>query len=178
MDMTVKQFCEMTGLKRITVTNAIKKNFPDKVKNGVRTRLNEMESTELLKYLRLKDLPNLSKNQQVEKVHNQQIDRIDRLENLVEKLVVISTNQTEQINRLLEQPRQKQIELKQDYFSLLGYMRFKGIDEARFSEMICYGKEASRISRELNKEIRKIPDERFGQVNSYHITVLERLFEI
>lgn len=174
MTMTIKQFCEMTGLKRITVTNAVKKLFPDIIKNGKTTFLDEMQSTEILKELRIKDLPNLSKNIQVEKVQN--IDRIDRLETLVEKLVVISTNQSEQINRLLNQP--KQIELKQDYFSLLGYMRFKGIDEARFSEMICYGKEASKISREFEKPIRKVPDERFGQVNSYHISVLERLFEI
>jgi hypothetical protein len=81
-----------------------------------------------------------------------------------------------EIKEIKNQP--KQIELKQDYFSLLGYMKYKGIDEARFSEMIVYGKEASKISRELGLEIRKIPDERFGQVNSYHISVLVRLFEI
>jgi hypothetical protein len=102
--------------------------------------------------------------------------RIDKLESIVFSLAEIVKLQIEQTQKYITQP--KQIEIKQDYFSLLGYMRYKNIDEARFSEMIVYGKEASKISRELGLEIRKIPDERFGQVNSYHISVLERLFEI
>lgn len=48
----------------------------------------------------------------------------------------------------------------------------------QYKNLIKLEKEASKISRELNKEIRKIPDERFGNVNSYHIMVLEKLFEI
>jgi len=83
-----------------------------------------------------------------------------------------------QMTPLLQQSNIKQISFKQDYYSVLGYMKYRNLDEARFSEMICYGKEASKISKELNKEIRKIPDERFGFVNSYHISVLEKLFEI
>lgn len=72
----------------------------------------------------------------------------------------------------------KQIEIKQDYYSILGYMNLMNIDEAKFSEMICYGKEASKISLSMNMQIRKIPDERFGHVNSYHINVLKKVFEI
>ena len=76
------------------------------------------------------------------------------------------------------QSNMNQIEMKQDYFSILGYMNYKKINEARFSEMIIYGKEASKISRDMGLEIKKIPDERFGYVNSYHIRALEKVFEI
>jgi hypothetical protein len=176
MTMNIKQFCEMTGLTRQTILSAVKKLFPDKIKNGKVTKLNEIEATDIIRELRLKDLPNLSKNLQVEKPQN--LQKIDRLESMFVEFMKQQTETNKILLTLIQNNSQKQIELKQDYFSLLGYMRYKNIDEARFSEMIVYGKEASKISRELGLEIRKIPDERFGQVNSYHISVLERLFEI
>lgn len=71
----------------------------------------------------------------------------------------------------------KQIELKQDYFSIVGFCNKKKIPIV-FSDAIKYGKEARKISEELNYEIRKVDDERFGKVNSYHIDVLSKVFSL
>jgi len=105
-----------------------------------------------------------------------------KINNKIENMFIEFMKQQTETNKILlsliQNNQPKQIEIKQDYYSLLGYMNLKNIDEARFSEMICYGKEASRISRSMGKEIRKIPDERFGTVNSYHVEVLKLLFEI
>ncbi len=71
----------------------------------------------------------------------------------------------------------KQVEYIQDYYSIIGYANNKKITIS-FSDALKLGKEASCLSRKLNKEIRKIPDERFGFVNSYHISILSKIFEI
>jgi hypothetical protein len=172
--MTIKDFCDLTGRRRITITTAINKIMPGKIKNGITTFLNSDESTELLKELRLKDLPNLSKKEQVGKV-----SEISIISNIMMQFIESQNKfNLELIKEIKSIKQNNQIEFKQDYYSILGYMNLKKIDEARFSEMICYGKEASKISRELNKDIRKIPDERFGQTNSYHIEVLKKVFEV
>lgn len=40
------------------------------------------------------------------------------------------------------------------------------------------GKEATRLSREEGVEIRTVPDDRFGKVNSYHKAILLRVFAL
>jgi len=64
-----------------------------------------------------------------------------------------------------------------DYFSIKAYTskcRIKLV----FSEAKRIGKEAVRLSRSKNIQIRKIYDEQFGTVNSYHISVLKEVFTI
>ncbi|MFA5297258.1 MAG: hypothetical protein WC389_03520 [Lutibacter sp.] len=168
--MTIKEIASLTGLSKQTIINKVKELYPTKIEHGKTTRLNQSESIDVVNKLKVE----VSKNLTVES--NSLTDNNDLKCMFIEFMK--QQSETNKILLSLIQNQPKQIELKQDYFSLLGYMRFKGIDEARFSEMICYGKEASKISREFEKPIRKVPDERFGQVNSYHISVLERLFEI
>jgi len=71
----------------------------------------------------------------------------------------------------------KQIEFKQDYYSILGYCNLKKI-EMTFSDAIKHGKEAAKLSKEKGIEIHRIPDERWGTVNSYHISILNDIFKI
>jgi hypothetical protein len=71
----------------------------------------------------------------------------------------------------------KQIEDKQDYYTIKAYANLKKINMP-LSNAKLLGIEASSISRERNIKIGKIPDERFGQVNSYHIEVLEEVFKL
>jgi len=79
--------------------------------------------------------------------------------------------------KALNNNQSRQLEYKQDYYSIIGYANNIKLPIA-FSEAIKLGKEAANISRENNIEIRKIPDERFGYVNSYHIEVLKKVFEL
>ena len=71
----------------------------------------------------------------------------------------------------------KQIEFKQDYFSVKGYSSKQG-QQLNFSEAITLGKIASKLSRERGVEIRTIEDERFGFVNSYHVDILDEVFRM
>ena len=176
--MTIKEIMAITGLSKQTIINKIKEKYPIKIEHGKTTKLNQEESIIVVNELKVEVSKNLtvqSKDLTVEK------DKTIIVNNELKEMFVIFMKQQTETNKILlslVQQNNPKIEMKQDYFSILGYMRFRGIDEARFSEMICYGKEASKISREMGKEIRKIPDERFGIVNSYHISVLEILFEI
>jgi hypothetical protein len=77
---------------------------------------------------------------------------------------------------LIQKPIQ-QIGYTQDYYSVLGYCNQNHLP-ITFSDMIRFGREASKISREKGIEIRKIPDERYGEVGSYHVDILAKIFEV
>lgn len=102
--------------------------------------------------------------------------RIDRLENMVEKLCLAVATIPQTIIAL-QGNTQKQIEVKQDYFTIKGFMNKVSVN-VTYSEAIKLGKLASNLSREQNKEIKKVEDERFGYVNSYHIEVLQEVFAL
>jgi len=73
---------------------------------------------------------------------------------------------------------QKQIEVKQDYYTLKGYINFKQLKGLAFSDMIRLGKEAVKLSKEKSIEVRRVEDERFGFVNSYQIEILNEVFSV
>lgn len=101
--------------------------------------------------------------------------RIDRLESLVEKLILsIPTIVKETVNAVSSQ---KQLEYIQDYYSVIGYANKNRIAVA-FSDALKYGKEEKRLSVEKNIEVRKIADERWGEVNSYHVDILKEVFAL
>ncbi len=166
--MTIKEISELTGLSDDTVRNKIKDLYPNIIKNGKKTYLKKEETINVVAELRKKGFIQPTENLEVAP-KNSEVDRLDRLESLVEKLIEIIPKM---INNNV-----KQIEIRQDYYSILGYCRMKNI-ELSFSDAIHYGKEATRISKEKNIDIRKISDERFGFVNSYSVNVLDKVFEL
>lgn len=82
-----------------------------------------------------------------------------------------------EIKEIKQLQQNTQIELKQDYYSILAYCNLIK-KQITFSEAIKKGKIASQITKENNQELRKISDERFGYVNSYPIDVLEKVFKL
>lgn len=64
-----------------------------------------------------------------------------------------------------------------DYFSVLGFCNNNGF-KMGMPDMMKMGRECSRISRERDVDIKKIPDDRFGTVNAYHIEILKEVFSI
>jgi DNA-binding Lrp family transcriptional regulator len=164
MTMTIKQFCEMTGLKRITVTNAVKRLFPEIIKNGITTYLDEMQSTEIIKELRIKNLPNLSKNMQVENLQKQQNSEVmvqqftqainlftKTLEIMDKRLTNIENSQVSQVKQI-EQPKEIK-PLKQKY-SVKQYItknNIKSYNMNLFSNQV--GRALTKLSRDLHREI-------------------------
>lgn len=102
--------------------------------------------------------------------------RIDRLESMVEKLCIAVATIPQTINAIAGN-QAKQIEFVQDYYSIKGYASKLG-HQIAFSEALNIGRAAGKISRDRGIDIRKVDDEAFGQVNSYHVDVLREVFQI
>jgi len=163
--MTIKELANVAGCNQKTVRVLAKKLFPELLKKGIQTQFTNDQAIGLMIKLPKKNF--VQKSQQpITKVQG---NKIDRLENMVEKLCLAVT-------QIISIPKQ-QIEFIQDYYSILGYTNKNQI-KITFSEAIKFVKEATKESNSQNKEIRKIDDERFGQVNSYHLDVLNKIFSM
>jgi len=64
---------------------------------------------------------------------------------------------------------------KQDYFSLIGYTSLHHI-KTNSSELKKMGMDLRKMAIQTGKELHKIPDERYGQVNSYPVEILDEYF--
>ena len=67
--------------------------------------------------------------------------------------------------------------IEQDYFSINGYANKIG-QRIAFSDALAIGRMAGKLSREKGTEIRKVDDERYGTVNSYHVDILKEVFSV
>jgi hypothetical protein len=172
--MTVKQISILLDVSDKTVKREIRKLYPLKMQARKITRLTKDEAAKIIGEIKIQTKNHLGQNVPV----NVLDEKLNKLETIVFSLAEIVKNQIEQTNKLLNQPNIKQIEIKQDYFSLKAFCIKKGIKTISVSELRGIGKEASKLSKENNIEIRKVEDEQWGLVNSYHISILEKLFEI
>jgi len=77
----------------------------------------------------------------------------------------------------IQQTSQKQLEYVQDYFSVIAYANIKGI-KPTITQAQAYSRVAKKLSIESNVEVRKVEDERYGYVNSYHKDILAKVFEL
>lgn len=62
-----------------------------------------------------------------------------------------------------------------DYFTIMAYSSANGIT-VDIQEAKLRGARAAQLSRKQDKIIIKVPDERFGKVNSYHESILNKVF--
>lgn len=150
--------------------------YPEKLITGKRTVLNKDQAIKIVSDLRTKGFIQPTKNLQ-KPTENLQV-------NIIKKIIQPILQAQNEFNlKLLQEIREikeksvKQIEYKQDYYSILGYCNLKQ-REIKFSEAIRFGRECVKLSKEKGIEIRKIPDERFGQVNSYRLDILEEIFSL
>lgn len=63
-----------------------------------------------------------------------------------------------------------------DYYTVVGFCGKYSI-KLQGEEAKVRGLHATHLSRENDKVIIKIPDDRWGKVNSYHISILQKVFE-
>lgn len=63
------------------------------------------------------------------------------------------------------------------HMTVLGFCRTQGYTVS-MPEAVRLGKEAARLSREENVEIKKVHDDRYGSVNSYHKAILQKVFAL
>lgn len=102
--------------------------------------------------------------------------------NLENMFIVFMQEQARTNNLILSliQNNNTQKELPQyimpEHYSLKAYMIKNKMKVPMKGQMITHGKELKRLSIEMNKQITKVPDEQYGEVNGYHIEVLDKYF--
>jgi anti-repressor protein len=74
-------------------------------------------------------------------------------------------------------PAQIASQPKQDYYSIMAYSSVFTKRKITVSEAKVIGMEARRKTLSAGKELRSIPDERWGKVNSYPAEILSEVFE-
>lgn len=64
-----------------------------------------------------------------------------------------------------------------EYYTIKAYASLRGL-RVNKNTAVTLGREASRLSRERNIEIRRVSDEEWGQINSYHVSILQEVFTL
>jgi hypothetical protein len=172
--MTVKEISLAAGCNKDTVIDTIKKQYPDLIQHGKTTRLTFEQSKKIMELLPKRNMVELKENS-ISELKENSISLI--VSETIKGIMPIIQTMINENNRLMFQNQtQPRIEYKQDYFGIIGYANKHGIKDLPFTDALKLGKIASSLSRDKGKEIRKIDDERFGQVNSYHIDILKDVF--
>lgn len=178
--MTIKELSDVAGVSRNTVNTTAKKLFPNKFKNGVRTIFDEYQSMEIMREVTKKNMVALQNEKlpsQNEKLPTQKLE-VDY--GAIGKMIgiAVSAALSPVVTELRELKQNNVLQIKapkQDYFSLIAYCSLHKIKTVS-SELRKMGMDLRKMSKESGKELHKIPDERYGQVNSYPVEILEEYF--
>ncbi len=86
-------------------------------------------------------------------------------------------SQQEQLAQRLDRVANKVRDLDSDtgYITVLAFGRLKKINMPRVDAQ-CHGKALTKVHRERNIKIGRVPDERHGEVNAYRIDIVEEYF--
>ena len=161
---------EMAGCGLNTVKRIVKDNYPHLLKGrGITVEIPEDIAREIIHAIPKRNM--VSEKAQMGLLGStNDTTRIERLESMVEKLCGAVAAM------VANQRPPAMIEHQQDYYSITAYCNVKHI-KITFSEAIKFGKEAARMAAEAGLEVRQIPDERWGKVNSYPTSVLEKVMK-
>lgn len=115
------------------------------------------------------------------------IERFHEMQDALQKPMTQLEIMQMSINQLVEQERRmnelesrldmieaKSLTVPNEYFTVAGFasIRNKKIDIVT-AKML--GKKAAKLSKEFDYPIDKVPDERFGHVNTYHVDILNKI---
>ena len=110
------------------------------------------------------------------------LSNLEMMRNMLDEQIKIQeqVEQLEKSNTKLE-ARQDLLEAKitnrnESYFSIAGYCSLKKITIS-LTQSNFFGKQCAKLSREMGMKIDKLTDPRWGQVNSYHISILDCVFD-
>lgn len=105
---------------------------------------------------------------------------ISRIENMFISFMQQQTETNKLLLSLIQNNQtvnQTPVYVKPEFYSLKAYMILKKIPVPHKGQMILLGKELRKLSEQNKKDIQKVPDEQYGEVNGYHIEVLEEFFK-
>ena len=105
-------------------------------------------------------------------------ERLSKLEKRVGGVVKDIVKLYAMLSDKKSEPREEPVRQKIQYATIIEYMRMYEIDLPTITQAVILSKYAAAISLEQGYEIRKADDERFGVVNSYHVDVLDQVFQL
>jgi len=136
-------------------------------------RSNKPEAKNFKRWITHKVLPSIRKSGKYEIESTSELDLIIQS---AQELKKIKSKQTEHDQRI------KQLEAKTHknsgdtgYWTIAGWCKRKRLN-LPIRDAKRYGREATRMSKEKGVPIGTVPDERFGNVNSYPENLLEKIF--
>ena len=169
--MTTKEVAAVAGVSSRTVTRTAKENGIGVVRSGVETVFTELEAVQLMAELRKKGFIEPRQNVTVPRQNDELITRND----LAAFGAAIVSEMMKQFLPLIQ--NRQPVMIEQDYYAINGYANKIG-HRLAFSDALAIGRLAGKLSRERGFEIRKVDDERYGQVNSYHVDILKEVFTV
>jgi len=191
--MTIRQIADTAGCHIDTVRKIARPLFPNVKSNGRGLAINYNKEESIAIMEKLPKRNNVDIKNEVDFV-DPLINQVVPLDNSSSLMVQMFQGMMEQ-NRIQQEQNQSfmksllgeikkiskpklQIEApKEDYFSLLAYCSLHKIKTNR-SELAMHGRELRKMAISKDLELKKIPDERYGEVNSYPVEILEEYFAI
>jgi hypothetical protein len=171
--MTIKELADIAGVSRDTIRRVVKKLYPDEIVNGKKTMLNDIQCQVVMMEARKKNMVSPTQSAQVP-TQSAQVDY-----EVIGKMIGMAVSAAMQpvVKQLqsISNPVLQIEQPKQDYFSLVAYCSLNKIKTVD-SELRKMGMDLRKMAKESGKELHKIPDERYGQVNSYPLEILEEYF--
>lgn len=113
--------------------------------------------------------------------HEQKIKRLEQRQKTADIRIAETKIEIEQINRRTEEAFEaaaaalKHKHGDPEHFTIIGFANKHGIT-LKTEEPKVLGLHATKLSRDRDRAILKIPDDRWGKVNSYHISILKEVF--
>ncbi len=169
--MTVKELAEVAGCNEKTVIRLTKDLFPGLIRNGVKTLYSKDQAFDIMSGLPKKNLVQMSE-QPIQNVQGVDYEVIGKMIGMAVSAAMQPVVQ--QLQNINNQPLQIE-QPKQDYYSLVAYCSLNKIKTVS-SELRKMGMDLRKMAKESGKELHKIPDERYGEVNSYPLEILEEYF--
>lgn len=180
--MTVKELAEVAGVNPRTIYRAVKVLNYD-MKSGVAAQFDHEQCLRIVGAIKRQPKRVHLSQPPMTNVQGRQIAEVgqnDRLINLLSDMVPAMIEMAKSCNesnamtrRLVESMSARQVIAppEQEYSTVSGYCRRNGI-HVDLETAKRLGKIATAISNERGYPIRKISDERWGEVNAYHVSVL------
>jgi len=180
--MTIKELANFTGKNKSTIGRWVAKcnsYITDELQNATKDNPADFSLGEVEEILMNSSMSRDAVRILIDNANNKNISNGVDYE-IIGKMIGMAVSaamqpvvlQLQNINRPLqiEQP-------KQDYYSLVAYCSLNHI-KTNISELKKMGMDLRKIAKGYDKELHKIPDERWGSVNSYPIEILDEYFQI
>lgn len=178
-NMTTRELSEVAGVSVDTIRRIAKKFYPGKLSQGATAMFNKQQSMDILQEVRKKNFVELNNQQDTQLQQSTEVLQQNTevmIQAMAAAMQVAISPLIEEIKAIKSQPALP-APVKEDYYSLVAYFQLNKMTANR-SELAMHGRELKKIARFKNLEIKKIPDERWGTVNSYPLEVLDEYFAV